>query len=556
VDVNGPVKGSMLSKLPRVGRRKAAFHWEEEWHWGPYKPGWSFRPSDAVQVAAPENCGATIERRGVGPANSAMMADVIHRNTLWALGIAVAAFILRLSLSQFPVGIHEDEFIIGKITQRFVENGILTADWSGFEPLWWSRPTYQFSPYTLLQQLIGGGLHQLIGWPGDLKGYILLARGMSCFWGALAVWLVYPLGRTCFSAGAALAGEVTLAICFLQVQDSIYARVDSLLCCLVVLSLTLMMHALGRPERILWFIAGSTCIGITVATKYNALPVLMFIPLVAFRWFRTAAVPGPRAWALAMLGLAIAALSFAAATPEVFWKPGPLLAGLRFEFNHYAAGQIPFRAHDWGDNNLFYWFNYLVWIGFGWLQLACAILFISRIKRWEEFILGTFLVVMILVVCSTPSRFERNLETCLGVLALVSGAAAWDLWCRLRMKTRPWLAVAASMWLAQPVLTLYRFHEAENPYKWQEQLNSITKPIPTLVRPAYEPPRPADLASYQQIIVADYGDPFSAEYLPQWKKAIGCQPIAILESPWAKYHYPFSHVDAFHGPQRLLVFQR
>src|ERR1700728_1451551 len=64
----------------------------------------------------------------------------------WALGIAFAAVWLRLWFINFPTNSHPDEPIIANLNERFVEQGILTADWAGFKSHLWSHPPYQFSP--------------------------------------------------------------------------------------------------------------------------------------------------------------------------------------------------------------------------------------------------------------------------------------------------------------------------------------------------------------------------------------------------------------------------
>ena len=55
---------------------------------------------------------------------------------LWcALGIALAAFGLRLSLINFSSHSHPDEPIVAALMERSVNQGILTANWAGFEPV-------------------------------------------------------------------------------------------------------------------------------------------------------------------------------------------------------------------------------------------------------------------------------------------------------------------------------------------------------------------------------------------------------------------------------------
>ena len=491
---------------------------------------------------------------------------------LWlALGIALAAFGLRLSLVNFPTGSHDDEPIIAALMERSVNQGILTANWAGLNPSW-SRPTYQFSPYTLVQSIIAKLAHWLTSLPASPDEYILLARISSCVWGALAILLVFFLGWACFSPQAALWGEAILATCFLQVQDSIYARVDSFLCFLVLVSLVLAVRAAKRPGCHAWLVATSISVGLTVAAKYNAIPVLVLIPFITFRWVQTGAISRSRAVLLAIASLFIAGIGFVGATPELLWQAGPLIAGLKFEISHYQTGHIPYQAYDWEDNNFFYWTRYLVWLGFGLLPSIFALLFIIRIavlRRWEDFMLGTFLAVAAVLILATKVRFERNLEICMGPLALAAGVTAWDLfrW----MKRRPNAAVARFLCITliilcffQPLQVLYHFRETlDYPRQLKAQLlrSPLLKPVPTVYLAAvciYSIKQPSESAAmgYDQVLLRDYGDSFSAEAVVRWRQIFGCDPSWVFISPWSRHGYPFSTVDVYHGPRRIYVFQR
>lgn len=484
----------------------------------------------------------------------------------WALGIALAALCLRLWLVNFPIGSHEDEPIIANLSARFVEQGILTADWAGFKTQPWSHPTYQFSPYTLTQSLIA----KLAGWvsasPPGLDGYILLARVTSCCWGSLAVLLVFFLGRTCFSPQAALLGEATLAACFLQVQDSIYARVDSFLGCLVLLSLVLAFQTAKRPGSFCWLAATSLSMGVAIAAKYNAFPVLVLIPFILFRWEKAGAISRRRAVVLAMVSLSIVGAGFIGATPELLWRPGPLIAGIRYELNHYSTGHIPYQAHDWGDNNLFYWIQYLAWLGLGLLPTLFALLFIVRIvklRRWEDVMLGSFLAASALLIVATKVRFERNLEICLGPLALVAAVTAWDCvgWMNRGQNAvmARFLSIGfAALWFWQPLRVIYHFRETLDYNRdWKAQLGDLVSkngPAVVIRLTNTNQPSAAAVMGYQQVLLVDYGDPFSADAATRWKRFFGMDSAFVIISPWYKHNYPFSTVNIYHGPLRTLVY--
>jgi hypothetical protein len=254
-----------------------------------------------------------------------------------------------------------------------------------------------------------------------------------------------------------------------------------------------------------------------------------------------------------------------------------LITGLRFEISHYQAGHIPNQAYDLKDNNFFYWTRYLAWLGFGLLPSLFALLFVIRIavlRRWEDFMLGTFLAVAAVLTLGTKVRFERNLEIFMGPLALAAGVTAWDLfrW----MKRRQDVAVAhflclafVTVWFFQPIQVLYHFREAlDYPRQWNTQLRDhhflrdhLLRPVPTLFAHATDiyftnQPPESVVRGFDQVLLVDYGDPFSAEGVVRWRRILGCDPSFVLISPWSKHGYPFSTVDIYHGPARIYVFRR
>jgi hypothetical protein len=156
----------------------------------------------------------------------------------------------------------------------------------------------------------------------------------------------------------------------------------------------------------------------------------------------------------------------------------------------------------------------------------------------------------------------------MGPLALVAGVTAWDLfrW----MKRRRNVAVArflciafVTLWFFQPLQVLYHFRETPDyPRQVKAQLRRLfLKPIRTVYFPAVriysikQPPESV-VMGYDQVILVDYGDPFSAEAVVRWRRIIGRDPSFVLKSPWSRHGYPFSTVDVYHGPPGIYVFQR
>ena len=332
------------------------------------------------------------------------------------------------------------------------------------------------------------------------------------------------------------------------------------------MSLILAFGAAQRPGCYSWLIATSLCMGVTVAAKYNAFPVLILIPFIPFRWVQTGTIPRSRAISFTITSLLIAGIGFVGATPELLWRPDPWIAGLRFELAHYHEGHIPHQAYDWEDNNLFYWSRYMVWLGFGWLALLFSLLFIVRIirlRRREDFLLGIFLMASTLLVFATKVRFERNLEICLGPLALAAGASAWDFFCWMKKRQNPVYRrilspVFIALWFFQPFQVLYHFHETlDYPRQLRARLDgSILRPGPVIYIHLPTQALDAAVTGYSQVVLVNYGDPFSAGAEVRWRQLLGFAPSFTLISPWAMHGYPFSTVDVYHGPQRILVFER
>jgi hypothetical protein len=64
------------------------------------------------------------------------------------------------------------------------------------------------------------------------------------------------------------------------------------------------------------------------------------------------------------------------------------------------------------------------------------------------------------------------------------------------------------------------------------------------------------VTGYDQVVLEDFGDPFSADMVARWRRILGRDPSFILKSPWSRHGYPFSTVDVYHGPARIYIFQR
>ncbi len=119
------------------------------------------------------------------------------------LGIVALAGAIRFHLASFEFTTQPDEDIITQLVNRHLQTGSWSANWAGVRsatgPLWWSMPTYQFSPYTLTSYAVQR-LFYLLG-DGDKPNtneIKLINRSFSAAAGTLTVLLagVLPDGSS------------------------------------------------------------------------------------------------------------------------------------------------------------------------------------------------------------------------------------------------------------------------------------------------------------------------------------------------------------------------
>jgi 4-amino-4-deoxy-L-arabinose transferase-like glycosyltransferase len=496
-------------------------------------------------------------------------SNLRRRQSGWLAGlIAVGALGLRLSLADFPTDRHSDEPVVAGLAQRAAETGHFTANWAGSqEGVYWNRATYQFSPYSLAQEAINSALYHLTGWPATGEEHIISARRTSCVWGALTAFLVFLSMREAFgSLSAAILGEVILGFSLLNVQDSIYARVDSFVGLLVVLCFYLAARTVRQPRRGVSAMLAALVAGIAVAAKYNALPILVVVAWIPLAYWLRHGVSAARAVAIALACLVIAALGFVIATPELLGDPRPLIEGFRFELEHYQFGHAPYQAYDWRDNNLFYWATYLGLLGFGLLPLLGALLFLAGVTRrpsLEAAMLATFLVVAAGLALLPKVRFERNLEVLLGPLSMAAALGLTTFLSWLKRLGGPKLGpvLAAGLLLlvfGQPIRTLIHFREALRPESspWTSVPQLAARDRTFMADLKDDPEAKPEALHYRQLFLVDYNDRFSAENLRRWMEFLSPQQIVVVRSKWSAHGYPFSTIDMTHGPARIYIVQR
>lgn len=484
-----------------------------------------------------------------------------------AIILATASFVMRYSLSHASYGPHIDEPIVANLTHRAINDGILSANWDHFSINWWTKPTYQFSPYSLVLEGTAIVTHKLLGWPGTIQDHIRFARTMSCIFGALTVLLAFFTARALFGQPwTALLCELILAVAFLHVRDSTYARVETFLVLTISGCIYLAAKSLQPGAAKGWSYATAIAGGIVVAAKYNAVPILIPVAFAAFATINAARRTLGTLLTPTLKYGALMAVGFLIATPEAIFAPGLLVHGIMWESNHYSEAPIPYCKYDFWDNNLFYLSRYLFHLGLGPVAslLGLGFIYLAWQKKSAPYFLLVFYVyVSIVLTILPPARFERNYEVFLAPLAIAAGATGGALLQYLRMQYSPRIAQLATVALVlglvvPPTMAAHRFRIAIRPDS--SPMTSLRTELPprdesTLTFQMFDAP-PNDLPDAERIVVVDYRDNFSAAQSDNWDRMFSDYDRTELRSTWSAHGYPFSIIDAVHGPARLIVYDR
>jgi hypothetical protein len=416
------------------------------------------------------------------------------------------------------------------------------------------------------------------------------------------------------SLTAAFLAESVLAVCPLSIEDSMFARVDTFVCFLVIACYCLSMLAMTRGgllgqtrggtatfsralptsrdfeeptkqsapaetvsvpfspdaaksyQSILCQAAAALVAGVAIAAKYNAAPVVIFVLWIPLGKWLDKPISLRRFLAEASGLLLIVTAGLVLATPEVFVDPRPFLDGIRFELAHYSHDHVPYQAYGWKDNNLFYWTAFLARLGFGLLPLLAFALFMFKSRAWQRSgsVLASFLLVAFFLAVLPRVRFERNLEILLGPLAVAAALGFLIFLQQLPLPKVPWryallTGSLLTFFFAQQARTLADLHRATQPDSWTWTMAlELDLHVPSCYCELRARPRDNPQSrAYPQVFLADFNDPFSAANLPRWRKYLGSDcSVMVFSSDWAKHGYPFSTLDMVLGPTRLYCIRR
>ena len=308
---------------------------------------------------------------------------------------------------------------------------------------------------------------------------IMVGRALSAIWGAATVALLALLGRRLYGEGVGLLAGVLLAATVLHVQNSHFATNDVALTFLALFALALAVGA-AESGRLRDFAGTGVAIGLAVATKFSALPLVLPLAVAVFiRWRREKQLARP----MISLGLAAgcALAAFAAAQPYALLDARAFLQDILEQGRMVrTAGLVPYTTQYVGVPKVLYDLREMVLWGMGPLLGVAALVGTAR-RVWRrpaeipgtDWVLLAWVVPTLALTASFDVKFMRYLLPIYPVLVLLG--AAWlhgwagrsrsGRWVRaavvagtalyllafLSIYARPHTAVSASAWFYEHV---------------------------------------------------------------------------------------------------------
>lgn len=216
---------------------------------------------------------------------------VLPRQVLlnWYLAGMVTVFLVALALRVtgitwgFPHLFNiDEEFTVSlaeELKSRFFASGSLDPQASSYGTL----PLYLYIALTAIAVEITNLLNTILPLPFNSIPMLYVGRLVSVLASAATVWITAELARTLFGQAVGLLSAVLLAICLLPVREAHFATVDSLLVCLVMLTLLLGTNIARRDVWKDYIIVGVSA-ATAVATKLTA--AILLAPILLAHGYR------------------------------------------------------------------------------------------------------------------------------------------------------------------------------------------------------------------------------------------------------------------------------
>ena len=232
----------------------------------------------------------------------------------------------------------------------------------------------------------------------DFTGYgsiYLVGRFLSAVMDLLTVALVFFIGTRLYNRWVGLIGSAFSALAVLQIQQSHFFTVDTFITFFTLLAVYFAVEVVtAKEDRIdlVSYLFFGIALGMAVASKINAAPVALTLPMAAFiHWSQQPEEKKnelvPRVLLFLVIAALVSLLTFRVVQPYAFKGPGFFnfalnenwVSGLK-SLQAQTSGDVDFppalqwaRRPTWFSlKNLVVWglgipYALIAWIGFGWM---------------------------------------------------------------------------------------------------------------------------------------------------------------------------------------------
>jgi hypothetical protein len=354
----------------------------------------------------------------------------LRRFVLWVV-VVVTLFSAGMHLwgvrHELPFVIKSDETVFVDAALGMIAEGTLNPRWFGNPG---STMIYPLAAIYHGWDVVMNGARLFHADPKILERYRsnpatfhLLGRCLSVAYGVMAIPFVYLLGRRAFGQRVGIAGAWLFAGYALAVSHAQEIRTDSAGAFFGVLSLWLCLRICDEPTLLNQAFAGAA-IGLGIASRYF---MIMLVPVLL-------AIDGYVVWKQGsggdrvklrlgiVIGLLAIACAFAVSTPFMFIDYHTAVRDIRLEArttHEGADGLSPLGNARWYLSKAI---PQAMSIPQAILGTAGLILVFWR-RRFEQSVLGGFVVIFTIGICSSALHWARWFIPILPVLALFAADA-------------------------------------------------------------------------------------------------------------------------------------
>ncbi len=249
-------------------------------------------------------------------------------------------------------------------------------------------------------------------------GIVKWNRAFSVLLSVLTVLLTFILARTLelspivsFFVGAACALSPAL------VSESAVIGVDVVVVFLAILTTLLSVVSVQSRDGAKGLLIAAIVAGLTVSTKYNALPIIL-VPIVAALSTSTIGIGG------AVVAFVVSIISFFIGSPFIFKHLPLFLDQFAYEIWHYKIAGHEGNSGTPGFSQFLFFINWFVKNALGWgvvILAALGVLCSFKMHKKAAATILVFPIIYLIFMSSQKANFTRNMLVMIPYLSILFG---------------------------------------------------------------------------------------------------------------------------------------